>query len=238
MMSVAGIDGCKKGWLMVRYSDNNYKYGVYKHIEESIKDNKDIDRILIDMPLGLSSKKVKRTVEKELRGELKNKSSSVFNPPCREALHEIDYKSAKQKNIEIEGKSLSIQSFNISSKIKELDEFLKTKPNVELIESHPELCFKHLNNGNVLLSKKSDNNGLNERKNILFSYDENLKDLYEQIEQNTFRKDVTRDDIADAICLCLVNKFGSRDKLSFIKDVNKLDEKRIEIRIAYYKNDN
>ena len=233
-MSIAGVDGCKKGWLMVMYSDNNYSFGVYENISELKNANKDLKRILIDIPLGLSSKKVKRTVEKQLRGELKNKSSSVFNPPSREALHEIDYKSAKLKNIEIEGKSLSIQSFNISGKIKELDELLKTNPNVELIESHPELCFKYLNNGNVLLSKKSDNNGLNDRKNILFSYDENLKDLYEQIEQNTFRKDVSRDDITDAICLCLVNMLGSENGFNFIYDNKKIDETGIEMKIAYY----
>lgn len=233
-MSIAGIDGCKKGWLMVKYSDN-YSFGVYQNISELIKDNEDIKRILIDIPIGLSSKKVKRTIEKKLRGELKYKHSTVFNPPCREALNENDYVTAKRKNIEIEGKSLSIQSFNISNKIKEIDKYLRSKSEMEIIESHPELCFKYLNNGNVLLSKKSEYNGILERKNILFGYDENLKDLFELIEKNTLRKDVVRDDICDAVCLCLVNKLGIKEKLSFIKDVNSLDEKGIKIRLAYYK---
>ncbi len=235
MMRVAGIDGCKKGWLMVKCSDNNYSYGVYKNISELINDNKDLERILIDIPLGLGSKKVKRTVERELRSELKFKHSSVFNPPCREALYENDYIAAKQKNIEVEGRSLSIQSFNISNKIKELDELLKKKPNLEIIESHPELCFKYLNNGNVVLSKKSKHNGLSERKKILFGYDKNLKDLFELIEDNTLRKDVARDDIADAFCLCLVNKLGGKQGLNFIFDDNKVDEKGIEMKLAYYR---
>lgn len=232
-MSIGGIDGCKKGWLLVKYS-NNYSFGVYQNISELIKDNEDLKKILIDIPIGLSSKKLERTIEKKLRSELKNKHSSVFNPPCREALYEKDYLTAKQKNIEIEGKSLSIQSYNISNKIKEIDEYLSLNPQIEIIESHPELCFKYLNNGNVLLSKKSKYNGLQERKNILFGYDEKLKDLFELIENNTLRKDVARDDICDAICLCLVNKLGSKEKLSFIKDIIASDDKGIKIRLAYY----
>lgn len=232
-MSIAGIDGCKKGWLLVKYS-NNYSFGVYQNISELIKDNEDLKRILIDIPIGLSSKKLERTIEKKLRSELKNKHSSVFNPPCREALYEKDYITAKQKNIEIEGKSLSIQSYNISKKIKEIDEYLSLNPQIEIIESHPELCFKYLNNGNILLSKKSKYNGLQERKNILFGYDEKLKDLFELIENNTLRKDVARDDISDAICLCLVNKLGSKENLSFIKDIIASDEKGIKIKLAYY----
>lgn len=235
-MSIGGIDGCKKGWLLVKYS-NNYSFGVYQNISELIKDNEDLKRILIDIPIGLSSKKLERTIEKNLRSELKNRHSSVFNPPCREALYEKDYLTAKQKNIEIEGKSFSIQSYNISNKIKEIDEYLRGNPQIEIIESHPELCFKYLNNGNVLLSKKSKYNGLQERKNILFGYDEKLKDLFELIENNTLRKDVARDDICDAICLCLVNKLGSKEKLSFIKDIFASDDKGIKIRLAYYKNE-
>lgn len=233
-MSIAGIDGCRKGWLMVKYSDNIYSYGVYENIAELVKDNKDLERILVDMPIGLSSKKMIRTVEKRLRSKLKYRHASVFNPPCREALNENNYLAAKRKNIEVEAKSISIQSFNISNKIKELDEFLSKNPEKEIIESHPELCFKYLNNGNVLLSKKSEDIGLSERKNILYHYDERLKELFNLIEQNTLRKDVARDDIADAICLCLVNKLGRRNQLSFIEDNNKLDERDIKIRIAYY----
>ena len=98
------------------------------------------------------------------------------------------------------------------------------------------MCFKYLNSGNVVLSKKSQKVGLNERIKILFSYDTELITLFELIENNTLRKDVARDDISDAICLCLVNKLGGNKKLNFIFDKNNYDEKGIEMKLAYYKN--
>ncbi len=97
------------------------------------------------------------------------------------------------------------------------------------------MCFKYLNNGNVVKSKKSKLTGIDKRKNILFNYDKKLNDLFELIENKTFRKDVARDDIADAICLLLVNKLGVRGRLSFIEDENSIDENGIEIKIAFYK---
>jgi 8-oxo-dGTP diphosphatase len=233
-MIVAGIDGCKKGWIMIKSSNGNYSFGVYKNIFDMVADNEDLDRVLIDMPIGLSSKKNQRTVERKLRIELKNRASTVFNPPCREAVYQKDYDSARLKNIKIEGKSLSIQSYNITNKIKELDVLLAVNHKFEIIESHPELCFKYLNNGEVVLTKKSKKNGLEERKNILFRYDKKLKYLFNLAENNSLRKDVARDDIADAICLCLVNKLGNKNDLSFIEDDYKVDEKGIKMRIAYY----
>lgn len=233
-MTVAGIDGCKKGWIMIKSSNENYSFGVYKNIIELFDENKDLDRILIDIPIGLSSRKIKRTVENKLRKVLKNRSSTVFNPPCREALFQKDYISAKKKNIEVEGKSLSIQSYNISNKIRELDKLLQSKPETEIIESHPELCFKYLNKGKTVLSKKSTRYGINERLNILISYEKKTESLSKIIENSTLRKDVKRDDIFDALCLCLVNKLGSKNDLSFIEDDNKLDENGIEMRLAFY----
>ncbi len=78
-MIVAGIDGCKKGWIMIKSSNGNYSFGVYKNIFDLVDENKDLDRILIDIPIGLSSRKIKRKVEQKLRKELKNRSSTVFN---------------------------------------------------------------------------------------------------------------------------------------------------------------
>jgi len=155
-MIVAGIDGCKKGWIMIKSSNGNYSFGVYTNIFDLAADNEDLDRILIDIPIGLSSKKIKRTVERNLRIELKNRSSTVFNPPCRKAVYEYDYNLARLINIKIEGKSLSIQSLAISNKIRELDILLAAKHKVEILESHPELCFKYLNEGKTLLSRKSN----------------------------------------------------------------------------------
>ena len=234
-MIIAGIDGCKQGWIMIKFDQEKYSYGIYMHIEELVEENPTIQRILIDMPIGLSSKDYPRTIDKSLRAALIPRQSTVFNPACREAVALADYEAAKKKNIEIEGKSLSIQSFFIQKKIKEIDDFLLQKePSLELIESHPEFCFKHLNpNKSVLLSKKSTEEGIADRLSILTSYDDRLGVLYQEILAQSLRKNVKKDDILDAMCLCLVNQLA-KNQLHFLVDQNPVDERGIAIRIAYH----
>jgi 8-oxo-dGTP diphosphatase len=233
-MITAGIDGCKAGWIMVRHNKGEYTFGIYSSIQELFSENYDLQRALIDIPVGLASENVERTIENALRTQLRHRHSTVFNPPCREALYENSYASARVKNLQVEGKSLSIQSLAIKDKIKETDEFLRNSSSYELIESHPELCFKYLNNGEVVLSKKSTEAGIKERLGILRNYFEEVDQLYQQVIDNTMRKSVKKDDIVDAICLCLVNKLSGRNSMKFITDRNRLDAEGIEMKIAYF----
>ncbi|MCB0650670.1 MAG: DUF429 domain-containing protein [Saprospiraceae bacterium] len=236
-MAIAGVDGCKKGWLMIKYDNDRYTYAVHENFTGLIGAHSDLQRIFIDIPIGLSSDDFIRTVESSLRKELPGRQSTVFNPPCREALKFTDYESAKSINQKTEGKSLSIQSFFISSKIKEVDDFLlKGNRQLEIYESHPELCFKYLNPPQqVLLTKKSKNEGIKDRLAILEKYDPEISPLYHDILGNTQRKDVKKDDIVDAICLCLANRLAGPAGLSFIKDKQARDDAGIDIKIAYYK---
>jgi predicted RNase H-like nuclease len=234
-MIVAGVDGCRCGWIMVKWNGNAYSYGIYNNIGELLKDNKDLKRILIDNPIGLASAKTKRTVEKKMRRELKYRHSTVFNPPCREAVYELNDDAARKINIKIENKSLSVQSLNIRNKIRELDELLRTQNSFSIGESHPEVCFKYLNDGATLLSNKSNESGMTERLEVLSDFDKNIDKLFKKVSKETLRKHVKKDDIIDAICLCLVNKLGGETKLNYIIDENNKDDYGIEMKIAYYK---
>ena len=191
-MIIAGIDGCKAGWIMVKHNQDEYSFGIYPSIKKLFSENYDLQRVLIDIPVGLASSKTERSVEHDLRKELKYRHSTVFNPPCREALYEQDHISARDKNLQIEGRSLTIQSLAIKDKIRETDEFLRNSSGFEIIESHPELCFKYLNNGQVVLSKKSTEKGLKERLSILKNYFKDVGQLYEQVINNTLRKSAAK----------------------------------------------
>ncbi len=234
-MIVAGIDGCRFGWIMVKWNGNAYSYGIFENIADLLDDNKDIKRILIDIPIGLASAKTKRTIEQKMRKELKYRHSTVFNPPCRKAVYELNDAAAREINIKIENKSLSVQSLNIRNKIRELDEFLRTQISFDILESHPEICFKYLNNGMTLLSNKSKENGLIERLEVLSNFDKNIDKLFKKVSKVTLRKHVKKDDIIDSMCLCLVNKLGYETKLNYITDENNKDDYGIEMKIAYYK---
>jgi len=168
-----------------------------------------------------------------MRKELKGRASTVFTTPCRKAVYSDSYAVAKSENIAVEGKSLSKQAFCISPKIREIDEFLLNNNSPILIEAHPEISFKYLNDGNVLLSKKSKPIGIAERLSILERYNSKAPDLYNRILENTLRKHVKRDDIVDAICLSISMELG-RSELNFLEDENTSDERGIEIKIGYF----
>ncbi len=232
----AGVDGCKAGWIAVFIKGEEYSFGIYKTFSDLMEKNISLKRVLIDIPIGLSSIGFPRTIDAKIRKELGPRGSTVFNAPCRAAVYEPDNERARKKNLQVEGKSLSIQSLNIRNKIKEVDEFFFTKcTSFEIIESHPELCFKYLNKGVIVLSKKSTEAGIDERLNILQSFDSQSFELYNKILSSFKRKDAKKDDIVDAMCLCLVNKLGWLEKLNFLEDLNQVDEKGIQMRIGFYR---
>lgn len=230
----AGIDGCKSGWLMVKHSEEGYTFGVYSNIQDLVIEHPDIQRILIDIPIGLSGMSFKRTIDAQLKKELGVRHSTVFMSPCREAVYANDYASAKAINKCIEGKSISIQAFHISSKIKEVDTFITSgRHSVQIIESHPEFCFKYLNNKNILLSNKKSIEGEKERLNILSKYDAELVDVYQKIRQATARKAVANDDIIDALCLTLANQLAGKSELQLLVDDKRIDECGVQVGIGY-----
>ena len=236
-MLLGGIDGCKGGWLVIFKNEGAFSYEVISSIETLNQHFLQPSRFFIDMPIGLSSEGFTRTLETTLRTELQSRRSTIFNPPTREATYEPDRDKAKQLNKRIEGKSLSEQTLNIKSKIRELDHFLLHQKNLalELIESHPEICFKYLNKGEVLQRKKSTSEGIEDRLRLLSSYDQDAFMLYQEILKNTQRKWVKRDDILDALVLCISNELGFLKNTYYFQDQNIQDLKGLKIRLAYFK---
>ena len=86
---------------------------------ELISLHPDLECIFIDIPIGLSSENFKRNIEEIMRKYLPKRGSTIFTPACRKAVYAENYDEAKANNKKILGKSLSIQSFNISKKIKQ-----------------------------------------------------------------------------------------------------------------------
>ena len=236
-MVLAGVDGCKYGWVLVKFDGVKYSYGgIYKEFQSLIDENPEISKILIDIPIGLSSSNKLRTLDKALRNKISRRSSSVFNAPCRKALLANNYHEAKEINKTIEGKGLSKQTYFIQQKIHEVDCFLQANRNWldYLLESHPEFCFFCLSGGKYL-DKKSTAFGVEQRKRILQKHIIEMDDVLHDALNNTLRKELKIDDVLDAMCLCLINQLGATDKLSFINDPLGFDEFGIPMKIAYYK---
>jgi len=231
-MNIVGLDACRFGWCAVGVVENKQIYACFKSLTALLKTYPKLNKILIDIPIGLTSKYFERTLDAKARTYLNKRKSSIFSPPSREALYADNYQQALAINKEIEGKGLSIQSYNIGTKIKEVDEWFNTKPKqLQVFEAHPELCFKSLNQNQDLEFSKHEKAGIKERQNLLFSLDKNLKAIYTNLLKNYKRNQVKPDDILDAMALFRVNL--GNENLNYIEDDNNIDETGKIIRIVY-----
>ncbi len=233
-MKLAGMDSCPSGWVVVLHDKGGFSFEVVSSIRDLVKLHPNMDRIYIDIPVGLSSQSFTRTIEKTMRQTLKSRSSTIFSPACREAIYASDYDKARTINKTILGKSISIQSYNISKKIKEVDQFMTIKSNdLELYESHPEICFKHLNNSEVIQTKKSTKDGFEERFLLLTHQHPQLESVYKNITKSFPKSKVKPDDILDAMVLCVCNLNTSTNPMHCLEDKNHTDALGIRIKIAY-----
>lgn len=222
-MNIIGLDACKYGWCGVGLIEDELIWACFSGLDELLQKQPNLNRLLIDIPIGLSSKNFRRTVDALARTYLNKRKSSIFSPPCRGALYAENYKEALAKNREIEGKGISIQAYNIGEKIKEVDEYINHKPKqIEIYEAHPELCFKSLNQNTDLAFSKHDKAGIEERKQIISKHKKDLLKIYNLFMKEYKRNQLKPDDILDAMALFLVN-FKS-EKLEIICDENQIDE--------------
>ncbi|MFD0933182.1 DUF429 domain-containing protein [Psychroflexus salinarum] len=233
-MKIAGIDSCPLGWVVILHDYKKFSFEAVKSIDELMELHPDLNRVFIDIPIGLSSIDFTRTIENKLRKELGNRSSTIFTPASRKAIYASDYDKARDINKRVLGKSISIQSYNISKKIKEIDQFMVYKTDeLEIYESHPEICFKYLNDLDVIQTKKSTKEGFEERFQLLKQHYPQLEKLYQNIIQTFTKSKVKPDDILDAMVLCVSNLKSSPSGLNFIEDEHNIDEKGIFIKVAY-----
>lgn len=146
MMRVAGIDGCKSGWVAVAVEDGDASSAAPVHGASLavLLDLTQADLAVVDVPIGLTDGPADRDVEAAMRAVLAGKASSVFNTPCRAALAEASYAGANAVNRAVLGKGLSKQTFAIMPKIAEADIVARARGQDRLREGHPEVSFSKL----------------------------------------------------------------------------------------------
>ena len=203
-MKTAGIDGCKAGWILFSL-DEDKLYKILRSHDE-LREELDIyDRIFIDMPIGLEDEIYTRECDALLRKTLGPEyAPSVFSPPIRPALNAPSYVEANMQSFEYTEKKLTIQSWNITPKIKVLDEFLTTSPELrdKVLESHPELLFMNLNRGKIF-QKKNTKKGLRHRLDLIKEHEPIAADFFREIKEEYRRNEVEEDDIVDSMVLAL-----------------------------------
>jgi len=234
-MRTAGIDGCKLGWILISFDEGQEHYEVLSDQEELESVLGDYDRIFVDMPIGLQEDEYTRTCDLELRKVLGSEySSSVFSPPIRPALYAPTYAEANLTSFEYTEKKLTLQSWNITPKIKMLDELLQKHEGwgEKVLESHPEWLFQNLNDG-MIFQKKNLKKGIRHRLELLIQENEWAGEFFRVIKEEYRRADVGEDDIVDAMVLAYYAKQSVAKGLRTIPNEPPKDSKGLPMAIHF-----
>lgn len=191
---VAGLDGCKAGWVAaVKLPGEPPKAQVYASIEAFLACMQADIVVAVDMPIGLPdfTPAGGRGPERLVRRLLGERQSSVFSIPSRAAIHAEpgpfasveDWYAAHRRASAVARETsdpprgVSIQAFGIFSKIREIDRLLIARPELRarIFESHPEAAFWKLNGERAMrLPKKVKSRinpaGMEERRQLLAGY--------------------------------------------------------------------
>lgn len=168
-MHIAGVDGCKAGWLCVEECEGRLAGHIFGSFAELLAALPGASVIAVDIPIGLPEQG-KRDCDTAARRALSpTRNRSVFPTPVMGVLHETHYPTANKKHRDIDGRGLQKQAFAILPKIREVNLLLQPNPALQqrVREIHPELCFAVWNHGVPMTHRKATPEGQAERERLI-----------------------------------------------------------------------
>lgn len=238
MEEYIGVDGCKAGWFAISLTGSkSWNCGVYADIESIWRSHSGAKLILIDIPIGLlDSGRNGRECDSIARRYLGSiRASSVFTPPTRPALDKGDRLAASELNKSLTGRKITIQSWVLAPKIREVDQFLRRHKEVrgKIREAHPELLFWAFNNQKAMSNRKKTLIGYEERLAILQQVFVTADMIAEEALSRYRRSVVARDDILDALAAAITG-YLSKGDLTSIPEPVPLDQYGLPMEMVYY----
>jgi len=212
---IIGIDGCKSGWFSVwENQDKSIHSSVFSNLNELKNFFKNESQLIvgIDMPVVLSEV-IPRQADQLARKLLSKKASSVFTAPTPEMLDQPNYEKASLVSKKLFGKSMSLQSWYLFPKIKDVQTMIHHE-DMQIYEIHPELSFRAMNNEQVILESKKSHEGFAIRNSLLTMHFKNF--IFEEIRRQYARKDVMDNDILDALAVLWSAKRIQSNQASFL----------------------
>lgn len=173
---IAGIDGCRAGWMVVTWDDDTERAQARILPDFAQVLTLDVAVIAIDMPIGLPERAAPggRLACVEARARLGARQSSVFSVPCRAAVMCEDYRRACDINLENSDppRMVAKQCFNLFAKMREIDRLLTPQMQDRVFEVHPELAFWAMNDQQPLslpkkVKSRPDGDGMALRRRLL-----------------------------------------------------------------------
>ena len=161
MAWIAGVDGCKAGWIAAILdlaTDAPPRLRVVPSLAELLAEQPAL--VAIDMPIGLPDAidGSGRGPEQLVRPLLGQRQSSVFSIPARAAVEALDYGEACRLALATSQppRKVSKQGFHLFPRIREIDALLRAEPSLRdrLHEVHPELAFATMRGAPLIHPKK------------------------------------------------------------------------------------
>ena len=197
MNAIAGVDGCKAGWLSIaRTSETGaIDSAVYPTAADLVEQAYRL--IAIDIPIGLPDSG-SRACDELARRMLGRRACCVFPAPIRPLLRCANQAEASAVRRRWEGKGVSAQAWNIVHKVREVDLLLAANPALQgrVREVHPEISFMTWNQGAALRERKRSAAGKATRAALIAS--RFGKHAFDEVRVRHGRAQVADDDINDA----------------------------------------
>jgi predicted RNase H-like nuclease len=201
MSIVAGIDGCRAGWLcLLGLGRGSVVAAVLATVDDLLKLTPRPRLVLIDMPIGLPDSGPRRCDVVARRTLGRGRFGSVFSAPIRPMLAADTYERACSIGLDVDGRKISKQTWNLVPKIRELDEFVGRAPrSMRIRETHPELCFQAWNDGRAMKHSKKTVAGVAERERLIRKrFGAALDETWNSLLRSADRRGFKRDDLLDA----------------------------------------
>lgn len=228
MSGALGLDGAAGGWVGWLIEDEHVQALSFNDDAQLLEILPVVELSFIDIPIGLADLDHHRRCDELLRKRLKTRKSSVFPCPTRAAVYAENYMQACDLNVEISGKKLSKQSWNICDKIRQIDTLLQNNSGFHLKESHPEFLFQYLNDDKPLHSSKKTMEGYLERMEIIRRYHPSLHSTLSRAQPGGLGK---MDDWVDAAILAIAASLALKSGLMTIPEKPTADGKGITMAI-------
>lgn len=192
-----GVDGCHGGWLTLSAELEGPLLAIDLHPDAASLVAGVWSLTAVDMPIGLPEAEP-RACDREARRLLGARRSSVFAAPPRAALEARDHPQASDLCRRALGVGMSLQSFHLLPRIRDLDRQLRADSSLvtRVLEVHPELSFCLWNGGVPLSQAKKCPEGRAQRLALVETL---FPGAWAQVRQRFPRRAVADDDILDAL---------------------------------------
>lgn len=230
---VAGVDGCRAGWVAVLLQPTIRQLDVRlcKDFAAVLALRPTPAVIAIDIPIGLleAPRAGGRCCDRQARRLLGRRRSSVFSPPSRDLLDATAYDAVRERG-------MSRQAFGIVPKIRQVDRLMTPALQCLVYEAHPELAFLSLT-GHPLHASKKTAAGQEERLRALANLPGVVAQPLQSAATRAFqayrRSHVAPDDVLDACVLAWTAYRILAGQAHRLPDLPAIDARGLRMEIWY-----